>query len=330
MASPDGEVTLIDLESGQTKSVPRLPKIQDISLHPTQTVFAVVDANVGTLSIIDLNRSHHKDLGIPELRTSENAQCKPAFIACYFDQTGDVLWTVARLTSETVEVQCRKTDQWSVVGTVTVDDPFEATHCSFHDTSRSDVVALWMAAGQNGQQVFWITKHLHSLRVELEPFLENTSPPVFSPDRDEYLVVDELHSVCKYPFPTDRKLGTCHSKWRKQDFFGDSLCYLDSKTALVLTHHSRVFRIGLRAMKILDEVIIAGHEPKPAEEYYPRLKGDYGICTDISYFTRAGNTVFFVYSRESEGGPRHWKDTLMLYDVGSLVSRPTQRKPDRR
>ena len=126
---------------------------------------------------------------------------------------------MARRSADTVEVQLRETERWSVVGSVAVEDPFEESHCSFHATSRPDVAALWLAAGQNGQRVYWVTKGPDTLGVEPEPFLDDTIPPVFAPNGNEFLVIDDLGSVCKYPFPADRKLGTCRSKWGGADSF---------------------------------------------------------------------------------------------------------------
>jgi hypothetical protein len=323
-ASGEGAVTLVDVASGQTKSVAGLPKIRDLCPHPTRPLLAVIDDTVGTLSVVDFDGSRLLELGAPRPHKGIDEWIKPGFIGCFFDQAGNDLWTVARLAPETVEVQLREAKRWSVVGSVTVEDPFQESYCSFYETSRPDVAALWMAAGQDGQRVFWVTKLTDSLGVEPEPFLEDTTPPVFSPDGGEFLVVDGLWSVCRYPFPTDRKLGTCRSKWGEEDYFGESLCYLNDTTALVHTHHGRLFRIDLRAMRVRDEVAVRGHEPRPVEEYYPRLIGDKTLCTDITSFARVGDAVLFTYNREKEADLGKWKDTLIFYEVGSLASRTAQ------
>ena len=320
-ASGEGAVTLVDVDSGQAKSVAGLPKIRDICPHPTRHLLAVIDDAAGMLSVVGFDGSRQLEIGAPGPQKTVDEWLKPGFIGCFFDQAGNHLWTVARLAPETVEVQLRETERWSVVGSVTVEDPFEESDCSFYETNRADVSALWLAAGQNGQRVFWVRKLPDSLGVEPEPFLEDTTPPVFSPDGDEFLVVDGLWSVCRYPFPTDRKLGTCRSKWGEEDYFGESLCYLDDTTALVHTHHGRLFRIDLRAMRVRDELAVQGHEPRPVEEYYPRLIGDRTLCTDITSFARVGGAVLFTYNREKGANLAKWKDTLMFYELGLLAER---------
>ena len=103
--------------------------------------------------------------------------------------------------------------------------------------------------------------------------------------------------------------------------FEGCLCYLDDRTALVHTHHSRLFRVDLRAMKLREEIMVEGHEPRPAEEYYPRLVGDKTLCTDIAYFTRFGEVVVLGHHRETGAELGGWKDTLMIYDVDSVAGK---------
>lgn len=318
-ASGEGALTLVDIGSGWADTITGLPKIRDVYPHPSRRLLALVDDDAGRLSVVDFNGSRVLEQEAPRLRKNIPSYLRSGFDGCFFDQAGDYLWSVARLSPDTVEVQLRETDRWSVVGSVAIADPFEESHCSFYATSRPDVAALWLAAGQNGQQVYWVTKLPDSLGFEPEPFLEDTTPPVFSPSGSEFLAIDGLWSVCKYPFPADRKLGTCRSKWGKEDYFGIHLCYLDDTAALVHTHHGRLFHIDLRAMRIREEIAIRGHEPRPVEEYYPSLIGDKTLCTDIAYFTRVGEAVILGYHRKTGADLVKWEDTLMIYNVDSMA-----------
>jgi hypothetical protein len=318
-AAGEGALTLIDVDSGQASSVAGLPKIRDVSPHPSQRLLALIDDGAGKLSVVDFNGSRLLEQEAPRFGKRVPSWQRPGFDGCFFDQNGNDLWSVVHLSPDAVEVQLRETERWSVVGSVAVKDPFEESSCSFHATSKPDVAALWLAAGQDGQRVYWVTKYADSLGVEPEPFLEDTTPPVFAPKRNEFLVIDDLMSVCKYQFPPDRKLGTCHSKWGEEDYFGDCLCYLDDTTALVHSHHGRLFRIDLRAMKVREEMTVRGHEPRPVEEYYPTLVGDKTLCTDIAYFARFGEIVVLGYHRETGTEVGKWKDTLMFYDVDSIA-----------
>ena len=317
----EGAFTLIDLDSGRTVTVTGLTKIRDIYPHPLQPLLALIDD--GKLSVIDYHGSHLLEWKPPRLRKRSPSWLRPGFDSCYFDAYGDYLWSLARLSADKVEIQVRDTERWSVVGSAAVTDPFKGSHCSLYATSQPDVAVLWLAAGQNGQQVCWVTKLADSLDIEPEAYLEDTNPPVFAPKGDEFLVVDDLSSISKYPFPADQILGMCRSKWGEADYFGGGLCYLDNANALVLSHHSRLYRLDLRSMKIRDEVAVPGHEARPAEEYYPPLVGDKTLCTDIAFLTRLGRAVVLGFHRESGADLRKWKDTLLIYDVDSIARERT-------
>jgi hypothetical protein len=323
-ASDQGALTIVDVDSGRTGSIAGLPKLRDVYPHPSRQLIALIDDEVGSLSVVDFAGSRLLEQEAPRLRKRTPSGLRPGFDGCFFDQAGDYLWTVARVSPETVLVQLRETEHWSVVGSVDVEDPFEESHCSFHATSRFDMAALWLGAGQNGQRVSWVTKLPDSLEVEQEPFLEDTTPPVFSPKGNEFLVIDDLGSVCKYPFPAERKLATCRLKRSEADQFEGYVIYLDDRTALVHTHHNRLFRIDVRMMKVREEIVVRDHEPKPVEQYYPTLIGEKSLCTDIIDFTRVGQAMVLGYHRETGADVGAWKDTLMIYDVDSFTNKSTR------
>jgi hypothetical protein len=320
-ADSDGAMTIVDVGSGRAQSVTFPMPIRDIGIHPSQPLIAVIDEKAGKLYIVDFEGKRLFEQAAPRPRKKAEDWQRKGFEGCYFDQNENHFWSVARRSADKVEVELRETERWSVLSSILVEDPFEESSCSFHPTCKPDVIALWLAAGQNGQGVYWITKYPGWLAAELEPFLENTSPPVFAPEGNEFLVIDDVPTVCKYGFPTERKLGVCRSRWGDEDYFGDSLCYLDATNALVKSHHGRLFRIDLRAMKVADEIIFQDHEPRPVEEYYPSLAGEKALCTDIAYFARFGEIMVFGCHRETGAEREQWKDTLMFLDVKSYAAR---------
>jgi hypothetical protein len=321
VAAEERDITLIDLISGRTHPVSGPQKILDVFPHPSQPLLAVV--HDGRLSIANAGGSKFQHSQALQLPTKNSRRPQPKFDTCYFDPSGGFLWSVARLSDDSVEIELRETGSWTIVASATANDPFGDSRCSLHVTSDPDVAALWLAAGQDGQQVIWVTRLGDSLNLEPEAYLENTSPPVFSPNGDEFLVVDGLWSICKFPFPAQRILGKCRSKWGQADYFGDSLSYLDDDNAVVQSHNGRLFRLDVRAMKIKEEIVIAGHEPLPVEEYYPTLAGDKTLCTDISYMDRFGTAVVLGIHREGGPDPRRWKDSLLIYDADTIARTQT-------
>jgi len=71
-------------------------------------------------------------------------------------------------------------------------------------------------------------------------------------------------------------------------------------------------------MKVEAEVSLEGHEPRPIGEYYPNLAGERGVGTDISWFTKLGNTIMFIYRRDRGTDLTGWKDSLLWSSVKVL------------
>jgi hypothetical protein len=68
-------------------------------------------------------------------------------------------------------------------------------------------------------------------------------------------------------------------------------------------------------MGIEDEIAIEGHEPKPIWEYYPTLVKERGLGTDITWFTRLGDVIVFVFRRDSGRDLKGWKDSFLWYSI---------------
>ena len=240
---------------------------------------------------------------------------------CQFDVSGTYLLCSANVSKDRVEVQLRETERWSVVGRAVVADPFGQSHASFHPTARSDTWSLWLAAGQDGKCVYWVMRDGGSLRATIEPCLENSLPPLFSPGGDEFLTIDEPGSPLeRYRYPPAELLGVCECPFT-EDEFGTSLCYLDNSRALARSINGRIAVVDTQSMGVVDELAIEDHEPRPIEEYYPRVASDddKSLCSDISYFKRVGDYLIVVHPlrRPFEPGP----DRMLCFPVSYVLER---------
>ncbi len=242
---------------------------------------------------------------------------KASFDGCLFTDDGKFLWCSSPISTDEIEVQLRETEEWSVVAKTVIEDPFGQSSTSFH-CANNDVTALWVAAGQDGQQVFWMAKDADWCGATVEPCLRDTVPPAFSPGGGEFLVIGDEGVLRRYEFPSRALVGTCESPDGESDVFADHVHYLDDRRALATTFNSRVFLVDVPNMRILDEIALAGHEPRPIEYYYPRLRGDTQLCTDISYSVGCGDTIVFVCRSDRGSGLKGWKDTLMFVSVESF------------
>ena len=317
-ASDDGDISIVKLDSGHSVRLRTgRRKINALSLHPSDPVLAIASGVLGTLGILSLDGSVLAELTPPSVDEAERNWVKSGFDGCLFTDDGDFLWCSAPISGGEIEIQLRETKEWSVVAKTAIDDPFEQSSTSFH-RANGDVAALWVAAGQDGQQIFWMAGGVGSCRDTVEPHLRDTAPPAFSPSGREFLVEDGGGALRRYDYPPRGLVGTCETAEAESDPFADWVRYLDDRQALAKTFNSRIFLIDVPNMRILDEIALAGHEPRPIEHYYPTLRGDMQLCTDISYFDLFGDTLVFVSRADRGSGLEGWKDTLMFVPVKSL------------
>src|SRR5262249_23506292 len=121
---------------------------------------------------------------------------------CCFDESGKHLLSIKHRSRHTVAIQSHETNHWSQVASIDIEDPFGDSSCLFHRTGTAETAAaLWLAAGQDGQQVYWLTIDPGGLHAQSESTLKNTGPPWFSPRGNEFLVINESYAVCRYEYP---------------------------------------------------------------------------------------------------------------------------------
>ena len=175
-------------------------------------------------------------------------------------------------------------------------DPFGGSSGSFFPTPDRNTVALWIAAGQDGQIINWLNKLDGVSSVEESQLIE-TTPPEFSVSGKEFLVVAPF-SIRRYGFPDVIEAGRCSGTSLEDDGFSSSLAWIDDQSALVATHECRLFRIELQSMTLADEV---------------KIELPDGVTKDAwgySYFQRFGDLLVFVCRRENRP---EWKDSLVIY-----------------
>src|SRR5262249_37362182 len=152
----------------------------------------------------------------------------------------------------------------------------------FHSTGKSGLISLWVAAGQDGQEVYLLKREGSGFTFNRVRELTNCIPPTFSQDGTELLTVTEDFSIRRYAFPSMENLAPPCFSGDEDNPFAESLCYLDDQRALAGTGEGRVFLVDTASMQIEDEIAIEGHEPRPIWEYYPTLAKERGLGTDIS------------------------------------------------
>ena len=314
-ASEDGHVSLVDLGKNLIQVQRPSAKLRAISPHPSGPLFAFVDGVSGSLEIQSFDGKKIAKIDPPRIKDGASRSITPGFVDCYFDEGGDVLWLVARLSNEECQLSLVDTKGWSITRSAGVEDRFGQSSFSFHSTGKPGLVSLWIAAGQDGQEVHSLKQKGFSFSFNRMDKLTNCIPPAFSQDGSELLVVTENYSICRYAFPSMKQLGPPLLSGDEDNPFAESLCYLDSQHALAGTGEQRIFLVDTATMQIEDEIAIEGHEPRPIGEYYPTLAKERGLGTDITWFTRLGSVIVFVFRRDRGTGLKGWKDSLLWYSV---------------
>jgi hypothetical protein len=285
-------------------------KIKGISPHPSGQWLAAVGGESGALWVQDLAGHRLLEVTPPEVHANAPKWVKPGFEDCLFDESGEFLWLAALRSGEECEIQLMESAGWSIVATATAKDPFGGSSCSFQHTGRPGLVSLWLAAGQDGQQVYWLNRSRNGFSCTFEPHLTNTIPPVFAPSGERLLVVNENYAICQYEFPGMRQVGLSLQSGDEANPFAESLAYLNERQALASSNEGRIFVVDTLRMEIEGEVALEGHEPRPIGVHYPNLAHEGGIGTDISYFQGLGSIIVFVYRRDRRKSLEEWKDDV--------------------
>lgn len=325
VASGDGKISAIDREFNVQAVGENWGKMRSISVNSDGTRLAVCHEN--KLTIADLNGSVIFAENAPPLeldRTWVWTVPEEGFADCFFELNNDNLWCVAPRSEAQVEIQVRDSISWSITHKILIDDPFYVSSWSFHPVpSHEKTVLLWAAAGQDGQQAFWLMLN-EELHCTIEPALEDTTPPDFSPDGTEFLFLKEHDPICRFAYPDVRELGRCPWSFDDEyDGFGCYFFYIDNQHALVSTDSTkRLFLLDVQTMSLVEEVTIDNHEPRPTEEWYPNLLGEKQLCTDISRFRGFGDTIICVYKRNPGWDLEDWQDTLLFFPM-ELIRKKT-------
>lgn len=315
-ASREGRITIIDLEDSSQNVLNTDVKIRDISFSDRQQLVSIIDDEAGNLLIMNIREDSLFWEKPPEIMTNYPETFTYGFRACHFDYAEGNFWCIVPLNDEEVEIQLRQPDTQIIIDKLTIEDPFGDSHFSFHETGRSNRLSLWIAAGQDGQQIYWLKNDHGKLICTQEYLFEDTVPPTFSPNGTEFLIPDgEEDSICRYQYP-HTKLGSYEPALDEESVFDHNIGYLNEDFALVGI--DRLHLLDVKEMRMIEELFIEHHEPQPASYYYPDSKEDY-LCTDLSFFERLGANFVFVHRRGPTMEAKDWKSSLVVIPAEKIL-----------
>jgi hypothetical protein len=306
-ADKEGRYSIVSADFGESRSYRRSSTLRTISPHPVAPWLALVDNDSGSLIVQTLDGDRLVQISPSQVGGTAPNWIKQGFGDCLFDDGGEFLWLVAPRSAEDIAVCLIETTNWSFVDNVIIHDPFGGSSCSFHDTGRPGLMVLWLAAGQDGQQVYWLNRSHNNVSCDREPRLENTCPPIFSPNKEEILVINEKSAICKYSLPSMNLVAPPLESGDDDDPFAESLVYLTERQALAGTNEGRMFMVDTARMRIEDEVAVGEHSPSSTKEQE--------LGASIAWFTGVGDVVVFICRRDRGTGLQGWKDSLLCYSA---------------
>jgi len=202
------KVTLVDRNFSPKYEYQLPDEISCLSISPKGDLLAAIMAKGNHLAILTAENQlvFEEQLPNPPVKYFN----KNGFEDCWFDADGVRFWCIKLIEGEEVEIQIRDTNSWHIQRKLLLKDPFGWSSFSFHPHPENQILAIWAAAGQDGQQIYWLYDDgikIHAVEVAC---LADTTPPVFHPAGSEFLVLDDSErELSRFSFPDCNLLGQC-------------------------------------------------------------------------------------------------------------------------
>jgi hypothetical protein len=271
---------VFDFEFNQIETFSIDPKMNiniPCSVHPEKGLFSVIHEKQA-LCIFDFQGNRIKNF-------AGNYACAA------FNTNGD-LWAFERISHEQLKWTMYDAD-WEIVATIDMEDPMYDSSLFLTSIPGSNDMILDFAAGQDGSAIHLLTNSGNLSSKDLFPD-QCLSSPVFNEDGTRFLTLEFYDGILyHYSYPQLEMLGKY--EYERDEVFeqGGTILYINSETA-VISYNSRYFllNIGVEEMKVIEEIMIDGHEPEAVEKFYPRLGEDKSLMTDIPFMMTMNRKIF--------------------------------------
>ena len=210
------------------------------------------------------------------------------FVDAWFDARG-MLWLAHRASDDqfVIEIYDEATAR-RPSRRIELKDPFGDSALMFPVSPAEGSVPLWIAAGQDGQAVYWLDLSDDDLTADLLDDFDGCLPPALSPDGDHFLLVSDDHELRLYDrneLAIVRRLPLPF-----EDAPVNDLMYRNPRSAVLNYGDGLICVIDLEKMTSR-EIVVAEHEPRPVAELYPSLR-EPGLCSDVARLLRPSSSTF--------------------------------------
>ena len=327
-ASPERQLVVAGSKTGRISIIHRdtpvrivdlKDQISSMSLDPRADMIAWTSGPEGSLHIMSFDGGKIASVPVQSVSRSLHAGS-----ACAFEADGHHLWHAFTLSGHEFGVARVATSDWQVVEQTILPDPFGESAVALGRAPAPNNAWLWLAAGQDGQQIYWTCVRKGEIVITGDLKLRDACPPVFSPNGKEFLCNAVEWSISRFTYPASELIGECHladdEVWFEPFLVGGQI-YLNGRFAVAALAEGRLFTVDLRILEngptsqqkiagwlnrrrklsphaaLREEVVIQGHEPKPISVLYPTLDDDGSLCSDLTAIARFGDMIVTTHKR---------------------------------
>ena len=302
-------ISVADLGESRIQTIPLHEPARHVAINSNGDLLAIVGAS-NTMEVLTLESGR---FGQALYRFDQAAHDM-----CAFSRDGKLLWTVGLIFAEFAEIRCYEVGSWNVIAQQRFKPLIGG--CGFVLTlhPRDDILGLWVSGGPDHVWTYWLELTTNGIEYEYQPELDGGTPPSFNSRGDRFVILNDCE-LAAFSFPNCRKLYQPMSAMDEHEDnpFAESLCYLDSAEndrVLAATNEGRMFVLSLEPGKIIAEVFLEGHEPKPCYQVYKSLsQTDDQLCSDLHFFSSVGSNL--ILSVHTNGRASNRRDTILLWSM---------------
>ncbi len=269
------------------------------SVHPEKSCFSVIKGK--------------QWLGVYDFTGNKLKEISGTYECAAFSLEGN-LWLIERLGHEQLKLKIYD-GELELLTTLDIEDSLFDSHLFLTAVPKSNDMILELAAGQDGSSIILLTFENNLVEVK-DMFPESClSCPAFNEDGTKFLTLEFYDGILyHYSYPQLELLG--EFEYDMESEVCGTIIYLNSESAII-SYDYRYFLLDIDSMKIVEEIIVEGHEPVATEKIYPNLEGDESLITDISDMRVVGDKVLANLISKSESKMLVFDKTNFIQDYKS-------------
>jgi hypothetical protein len=303
--SPEGECTLLGPDLSTRARFQCAPKPTAVALSAAHGRIAVCSA--WGLSIRDLEGRETHAVPI-ELGAG-----------CLFAPEHDLLWTIHPVDLHTFELGLRDGSNGRLLKQQRFSSPEQDASPSLHPHPSSRAVTIWIAAGQDGQWLFWGREDGTGIQIAPLAGVDRCALPAFAPGGQALLLLEGSTLARWSTDGSDRTAVVTEGPWlQDDDYLVESLAWLTNDRAVTATNEGRLWLVDPWNRRIVDEAYVQGHAPGPIGTIWPELARETGIASNLSFFTGGSSGVVSVHFVPLRAGGPLEAVHLAAWDVARI------------